>query len=61
MQGVGTNANAQEILDLALANGEGFEADPAAGDIVGVLLDPQGEKGVGSPIILALDLDDDLA
>ena len=60
VQGVGTNANAQEILDLALANGEGFEADPAAGDIVGVLLDPQGEKGVGSPIILALDLDDDL-
>ena len=60
VQGVGTNANAQEILDLALANGEGFEADPGAGDIVGVLLDPQGEKGVGSPIILALDLDDDL-
>ena len=36
--GAGTAANAQEIIDMAVADGEGFEA--GAGDLVGLFLDP---------------------
>lgn len=34
----GTIANAREIYELALANGEGFEA--GEGDIIGLIVDP---------------------
>ncbi|SNR67067.1 SdrD B-like domain-containing protein [Paracoccus sediminis] len=56
---LGTNANAREIYNLALANGEGFEA--GEGDIVGLILDPTAAAeaaGNKQPIIIGIDWDD---
>ena len=55
---LGTNANAQEIYDLALANGEGFVA--GEGDIVGLVLDPTAEAeaaGNSQPLIIGVEWD----
>lgn len=38
LPGGGTDANAQEIIDMAIADGEGFEA--GIGEKVGIFLDP---------------------
>lgn len=56
---LGTTANAREIYNLALANGEGFEA--GEGDIVGLILDPTAAAeaaGNKQPIIIGIDWDD---
>lgn len=56
---LGTKANAQEIHDLARANGEGFE--PGEGDIVGLILDPTpAAEAMGNkqPFIIGIDWDD---
>ncbi|WP_295045377.1 SdrD B-like domain-containing protein [uncultured Paracoccus sp.] len=56
---LGTNANAQEIYNLALANGEGFVA--GEGDIVGLILDPTAAAeaaGNKQPLIVGIDWDD---
>ena len=53
----GTVDNAQEIVDLALANGEGFEA--GEGDIVGVFVDPVTSPGFTQPFIVGIDLFDE--
>lgn len=53
--GGGTQSNAQEILDLAVANGEGFKA--GEGDVIGLILDPTSEtedQGHSQPFILAV-------
>lgn len=55
---LGTNANAREIYDLALANGEGFQA--GEGDIVGLILDPTAEAeaaGNSQPLIIGVEWD----
>ncbi|MCQ0969377.1 Ig-like domain-containing protein (plasmid) [Paracoccus sp. TK19116] len=51
----GTTANAREIYDMALANGDGFEA--GEGDIVGVIFDPVLPDALPTeqPIILGID------
>lgn len=57
--GLGTKTNAQEIYDLALANGEGFEA--GEGDIVGLILDPTDAAeaaGNKQPLVIGIDWDD---
>lgn len=57
--GLGTIANAREIYNLALANGEGFEA--GEGDIVGLILDPTAEAeaaGNRQPLIIGVTWDD---
>jgi len=57
--GEGTFANAREIRDLALANGEGFEA--GEGDIVGLFLDPTDptiDAGHAQPFIVGIPFDD---
>jgi hypothetical protein len=51
--GLGTVDNAQEIVDLALANGEGFEA--GAGDLVGVYVDSSGSESE-QPFIVGINL-----
>ncbi len=56
---LGTSENAQEIFDLALTSGEGFEA--GEGDIVGVILDPTAEaeaNGSIQPFIIGVEFDD---
>ena len=53
----GSVDNAQEIVDLALANGEGFEA--GEGDVVGVYIDPVTTPGFTQPFIVAIDLYED--
>lgn len=54
----GTRANAIEIYNRALANGEGFEA--GEGDIVGLILDPILPDALPNqqPIIIGIDWDD---
>ena len=52
--GLGTASNGQEILDLAIANGEGFVA--GEGDLVGVLVDPVSPDSSVQPFIVAMDL-----
>lgn len=54
----GTIANANEIYNLALSNGEGFEA--GEGDIVGLILDPILPDALPNqqPIIIGIDWDD---
>lgn len=55
----GTIANAQEIYQLALANGEGFT--PGEGDIVGIILDPldpTGVHGIEQPFIIGVAFND---
>jgi len=52
--GQGTSSNAVEILDLAIANGEGFVA--GEGDLVGVLVDPVSPDSSVQPFIVAMDL-----
>ena len=54
----GTKANAQEIVDAAIANGEGFVADAAAGDLVGVFLDADNQPPAENvqPFIVGYDL-----
>lgn len=55
---IGTEQNAQEILDAALANGEGFEA--GQGDIVGLLITPTAEaqqQGHKQPLIIGVAFD----
>jgi hypothetical protein len=54
--GLGAVDNAQEIIDLALANGEGFEA--GAGDLVGVFVDTSEAEFV-QPFIVGINLLDD--
>lgn len=57
--GLGTKANAQEIYNLALANGEGFVA--GEGDIVGLILDPTAAAeaaGNKQPLIIGVEFDD---
>ena len=57
--GLGTQANAQEIHDLAVANGEGYAA--GAGDLVGLVLDPTPEaeaNGNVQPLIIGVPFDD---
>ncbi|WP_374301353.1 thioester domain-containing protein, partial [Paracoccus sp. (in: a-proteobacteria)] len=58
LPGFGTKANAQEIYDLALANGEGFEA--GEGDIIGLILDPHSSHAPLSeqPLIIGVNWDD---
>ncbi|WP_299910938.1 SdrD B-like domain-containing protein [uncultured Paracoccus sp.] len=56
--GLGTEANALEIYQLALANGEGFEA--GEGDIIGLILDPTDEAelaGNAQPLIVGVAFD----
>ena len=51
----GTTQNAQEIYDLALANGEGFVA--GEGDLVGLILDPtdaEAANGSTQPFIITM-------
>ena len=55
--GGGTSDNAQEIVDAALASGEGFEAGD--GDLVGLFLDPTAPDGHTQPFIIAIDLFDE--
>ena len=62
--GAGTATNAAEILAEAQANGEGFEANAANGDLVGVFLDPADVQvgaaiGHEQPFIIAYDLYED--
>ncbi|MBK4218134.1 carboxypeptidase regulatory-like domain-containing protein [Paracoccus caeni] len=55
----GTIANAREIYDLAVANGEGYEA--GAGDVVSVILDPTADAiaaGNKQPMIIGILFDD---
>lgn len=57
--GGGTKANAQEIMDLALANGEGFVA--GKGDVIGLVVAPTAEAnaaGHDQPFIVGIDYDD---
>lgn len=59
LRGEGTIANANEIRDLALASGEGFEA--GEGDIVGLFLDPTDPTiaaGHSQPFIVGVPFDD---
>jgi serine-aspartate repeat-containing protein C/D/E len=51
--GAGTAENAKEILDLALDNGEGFEA--GAGDLVGVIVDPT-DPSSQQPYVIGIEL-----
>lgn len=58
-QNYGTTENAQEIYEMALANGEGFEA--GEGDIVGLILDPTEDAGATEdiqPFIIGINFDD---
>ena len=57
-QGLGTTANAQEIYQLALANGEGFEA--GEGDLIGLILDPVPTPGSAheQPFIIGVNWND---
>ncbi|RJE78543.1 SdrD B-like domain-containing protein [Paracoccus sp. JM45] len=55
---MGTDDNAREIYDLALANGEGFQV--GEGDIVGLILDPTAEAeaaGNSQPLIVGIEWD----
>ena len=53
----GTVANAQEIYDLAMANGEGYEA--GEGDIVSIILDPTNPTAANAqPMIIGINFDD---
>ncbi|MBC9248544.1 carboxypeptidase regulatory-like domain-containing protein [Paracoccus sp. 11-3] len=55
----GTKANAQEIYNLALANGEGFEA--GEGDIIGLIVDPTAAAiaaGNKQPMIIGVEWND---
>ncbi|EYD70417.1 SdrD B-like domain-containing protein [Limimaricola hongkongensis] len=52
---IGTSENAREILDAAIANGEGFEA--GEGDIVGLLITPTAQaqqQGHDQPLIIGV-------
>ena len=54
--GGGDVADAQEIVDLAIANGEGFEA--AEGDIIGLFIDPTTDTetaGHNQPFIVGVE------
>ncbi|MDO5620847.1 MAG: Ig-like domain-containing protein [Paracoccus sp. (in: a-proteobacteria)] len=56
--GGGTAANAREIMDLALANGEGFEA--GAGDLVGLIVAGDTDainQGHMQPFLIAVEYD----
>ena len=53
--------SAQEIIDLALLNGEGFEvADENGKDIVGIVMDPVLPSSTGhtQPFIIGVQWDD---
>lgn len=55
----GTTANAKEIYNLAMANGEGFVA--GEGDIIGLVLDPTAAAeaaGNKQPLIIGVEWDD---
>ena len=52
--GLGTASNGQEIVDLAIANGEGFVA--GEDDLVAVLVDPVSPDSSVQPFIVAMDL-----
>ncbi|MDO5631676.1 MAG: SdrD B-like domain-containing protein [Paracoccus sp. (in: a-proteobacteria)] len=53
----GTTANAQEIYDLAMAQGNGFE--PGEGDIIGLILEPTGANGNHEqPFIIGVNWND---
>ncbi len=54
--GNGTNANAQEIFNLAQANGEGFT--PGEGDIFTIVLDPLQGQVNQQAFIVGLPFDD---
>jgi hypothetical protein len=57
--GLGDNADVQEIVDLALSNGEGFEA--GVGDIVGIYVDATPEsvaQGHVQPFIIGVQYED---
>lgn len=57
--GYGTTQNAQEIYDMAQAQGGGYV--PGAGDIVGLILDPTAEAeaaGNKQPLIIGVNFDD---
>lgn len=59
LQNYGTTENAQEIYEMALANGRGFEA--GEGDIVGLILDPVEGPDADQPIqpfIIGIQWDD---
>ena len=47
--------NAQEIVNAAIANGEGFEADASNGDLVGVFLEPTTDPNE-QPFLVVMDL-----
>ncbi|MCB1742685.1 MAG: hypothetical protein KDK91_20080, partial [Gammaproteobacteria bacterium] len=51
---LGTEANALEILQAALDNGEGFT--PGQNDLVGVFLEPTSPDAHEQPFIVAIDL-----
>lgn len=56
---LGTTANAKEIYNMALAQGEGFVAEE--GDIIGLILDPTAEAeaaGNKQPLIVGIEWDD---
>ena len=61
--GHSTETNAQEIYDAAIANGEGFEANAANGDVVTVYFDPTGDNDPNNDheqaFIAAIDLFED--
>lgn len=55
----GTTANAQEIYNLALANGEGYV--PGEHDIVSIILDPTDDAvahGSEQPFIIGVEFSD---
>ncbi|MDO5612969.1 MAG: SdrD B-like domain-containing protein [Paracoccus sp. (in: a-proteobacteria)] len=53
----GTTANAQEIYDMAMAQGNGFEA--GEGDIIGLILEPTGQNGDHEqPFIIGVNWND---
>ncbi|MBM7069071.1 SdrD B-like domain-containing protein [Actibacterium sp. 188UL27-1] len=57
--GAGDDDDAQAIQELALANGEGFEAGP--GDVVGIIVNPDAQsdgRGFEQPFIIAAYYDD---
>ncbi|MDO5704783.1 MAG: SdrD B-like domain-containing protein, partial [Paracoccus sp. (in: a-proteobacteria)] len=55
--GYGTTENAQEIYEMALANGDGFV--PGEGDIIGLILEPTGANGEHEqPFIIGVNWND---
>ena len=61
--GNSTSSNAQEIYDAAIANGEGFEANAANGDVTTVYFDPTSDNDPNNDheqaFIAAIDLFED--